>query len=266
MQTYYIHNGKHEEGPFTLEDLKEMDITRSTLIWYEEIDEWTNAGEIEELSSLFSKKPPPLNRDTKMSVLDNLNANLASSGSFPTYDEEYETQTTNTGKNVFIISILGIIAISTVIVYFIFSKNNTNTDRADITLPTLDSISVVEEVTPMSTTAEPISIVGNKASVEDLEKLKPKRYLSVDVDANKNFWGNKIKIKGHIINSATVASYKDIIVLVTHLSKTGSAIEQREYTIYEIVGPLSKKGFELKIDNVKHSKGVDVQLVDGIGL
>lgn len=60
MKTYYIHNTKESSGPFTLEELKAKQITKTTLVWTEGMDEWKHAGDIDELKSFFSITPPPL--------------------------------------------------------------------------------------------------------------------------------------------------------------------------------------------------------------
>jgi hypothetical protein len=60
MKTYYIHNGKENSGPFVLEELKSKKITKTTLVWYEGMDEWKYAGDIDELKSILIVVPPPL--------------------------------------------------------------------------------------------------------------------------------------------------------------------------------------------------------------
>lgn len=60
MKTYYIHNGTENSGPFLLEELKAKKITKTTLIWFEGIDEWKYAGDIPELKSILTVVPPPL--------------------------------------------------------------------------------------------------------------------------------------------------------------------------------------------------------------
>lgn len=60
MKTYYIHNGTENSGPFLLEELKAKKITKTTLIWFEGMDEWKYAGDIPELKSILTVVPPPL--------------------------------------------------------------------------------------------------------------------------------------------------------------------------------------------------------------
>ncbi len=60
MKQYYFTDGQRRYGPFTYEALQEQNITHQTLVWYPGLDNWTPAGETEELQSLFAVKPPPL--------------------------------------------------------------------------------------------------------------------------------------------------------------------------------------------------------------
>lgn len=60
MKIYYLHIGEKQSGPFDIEELKQKDITKETPIWYQGLNDWTTAGEINELSSFFQGTPPPL--------------------------------------------------------------------------------------------------------------------------------------------------------------------------------------------------------------
>lgn len=58
MREYFLHQGNEQEGPFTIDELKNKNITKQTSIWYDGLPEWTVAGNIEELSLLFKVLPP----------------------------------------------------------------------------------------------------------------------------------------------------------------------------------------------------------------
>jgi hypothetical protein len=66
MRTYYIQDGKDISGPFSLEDLIEKKIARSTLIWFQGRDEWSHAETIDELKAVFTELPPPLEKIAPM--------------------------------------------------------------------------------------------------------------------------------------------------------------------------------------------------------
>jgi len=55
-------------------------------------------------------------------------------------------------------------------------------------------------------------------------------------------------ITGQVLNSATIAKYKDLKIKVELYSKTKTVISNKTYVFYEYYLPNSKKNFSLKID------------------
>ena len=62
MKKYFYNDGKDQFGPFSLEELKEKEITRETMVWFPELGGWEKAGTIPELQNLFTLDAPPLQR------------------------------------------------------------------------------------------------------------------------------------------------------------------------------------------------------------
>jgi hypothetical protein len=62
MKKYYLHNGIASSGPFSLEDLKMKQITTTTPVWFEGMEKWKYAKDIEELHSLLNEVTPPLSQ------------------------------------------------------------------------------------------------------------------------------------------------------------------------------------------------------------
>lgn len=62
MKTYYINNGNENGGPFTIEELRSQQISSATLVWYNGMDEWKYANDIDELKPLFNIVPPPITK------------------------------------------------------------------------------------------------------------------------------------------------------------------------------------------------------------
>lgn len=60
MKEYFFFNGTDKEGPFSLEELTSQPIFEDTLIWYEGLEDWTNAGKLPILESIIKKSPPPI--------------------------------------------------------------------------------------------------------------------------------------------------------------------------------------------------------------
>lgn len=59
MKKYYIIIKNAQFGPYTLNELKEIEITRETLVWTSEIENWAKAETFKELHGFINNIPPP---------------------------------------------------------------------------------------------------------------------------------------------------------------------------------------------------------------
>jgi len=72
MKHYYTYINGKQIGPITIEELKLLDIEKSTLVWYEGLSDWIEAEKIEELSDYFDMPlPPPIVDTTKPPPIKN---------------------------------------------------------------------------------------------------------------------------------------------------------------------------------------------------
>jgi hypothetical protein len=60
MKKYFHSDGKEKHGPVSLDQLQQENIGKDTLIWFEGLDDWTPASEVEELRPILELRPPPL--------------------------------------------------------------------------------------------------------------------------------------------------------------------------------------------------------------
>lgn len=68
MKKYFFTDGTNKFGPYTLDELKGFRITKQTKVWFEELSDWTPAGDIYELHSLLeTMSPPPFNNTSNQS-------------------------------------------------------------------------------------------------------------------------------------------------------------------------------------------------------
>jgi hypothetical protein len=77
MKEFYYSDGKAQYGPYTLDQLKAKGLTKETLIWHEDLDDWQSLSSLPELYEQLrkGKMPPslPFNAPTpKMEILGNL--------------------------------------------------------------------------------------------------------------------------------------------------------------------------------------------------
>jgi len=60
MKKYFYSDGKEKFGPFSFEELKNENITKETLIWFEGLEDWKPAKDISEFEEIFKLIPPPI--------------------------------------------------------------------------------------------------------------------------------------------------------------------------------------------------------------
>ncbi len=73
MKKYFYTDGTDKFGPFTLEELKEKNISRETQVWFQELGKWKPAGNVPELSEIFELSPPPI---AKTNLINNNKENI----------------------------------------------------------------------------------------------------------------------------------------------------------------------------------------------
>jgi tetratricopeptide (TPR) repeat protein len=60
MKHYFYSENDEQLGPFTLDELKEKYIKKSTLVWTEGLIDWITADKLDELKDFLISEPPPL--------------------------------------------------------------------------------------------------------------------------------------------------------------------------------------------------------------
>lgn len=60
MKKYYYSDGIEKFGPVSFDELKQKNITKDTLIWFQGMDKWTPAKNLEEMRPLLDLAPPPI--------------------------------------------------------------------------------------------------------------------------------------------------------------------------------------------------------------
>jgi len=60
MKNYFYSVDNQKHGPLSFEELKQENITKDFLIWFEGLEDWTFAGDLEEMRPILELKPPPV--------------------------------------------------------------------------------------------------------------------------------------------------------------------------------------------------------------
>jgi hypothetical protein len=55
----YLHRNGQQQGPYAKEQLKELNVTADTPVWYDGLGDWTRASEAPETAFLFEQTTPP---------------------------------------------------------------------------------------------------------------------------------------------------------------------------------------------------------------
>lgn len=109
MRTYYINNGKENGGPFTLDELKNQHLTKTTLVWYQGMDEWKYAQDIEEIN--FFLIPPPIKKTVVSPIIE---------------EQKIKKSILGLKKSHFFLILLFIAILSTILVLNVIQNNKKN--------------------------------------------------------------------------------------------------------------------------------------------
>lgn len=60
MQKFYIVLNEEQQGPYSIDQIKQKDIKRDTLVWNENYENWFEIHNLEEFKNFFKKTPPPI--------------------------------------------------------------------------------------------------------------------------------------------------------------------------------------------------------------
>lgn len=115
MKQYYIYVNNEQLGPFYFEELKSHKISKETKVWFEGLEEWKNAGEIEDLKIILVSIPPPINSFTSQPPTPKFENTQKSENKIE--EDEEQIKILGLKKNIFY-SILGVLLIIICVTYF----------------------------------------------------------------------------------------------------------------------------------------------------
>jgi hypothetical protein len=99
-----------------------------------------------------------------------------------------------------------------------------------------------------------------RAELAEKERNTPTEYLKGKMGMRSNLIGEKI-LEGTVANNATIATFKDVVLKVSFLSKTNSLIGTKEFTFYEVLAPKDTKVFKFKTFTPKEVKDFSVEII-----
>ncbi len=114
-----------------------------------------------------------------------------------------------------------------------------------------------------STPQPPAKYEEKKASLEEIEKGSPLKFLRVQGSHHRNLV-NQAVVTGEITNKATLVSYKNITLRISWLDKDGAVIEKQKEVLDDVVKPNSTIDFKIKTNHVKGTESVSMDIVSAI--
>ncbi|MFN7910420.1 MAG: DUF4339 domain-containing protein [Bacteroidota bacterium] len=218
MKKYFLHNGKEQHGPYSLDELQQKGLTAKTMVWFDGISNWTEAQFIPELKDFVVSTPPPFEKANPI--------NQTFDKAKKVLDKDYvnkieEKIPNNTGKKVFKYSLIILALVGLV---FIITK----------LMPT-------KEGKEKSDATEFLSLQG-----AELQHMFPPYYSD-----RKPYW----QVSGKITNNATTTAYKDVKLEIEFFTSTNTSLGKTTVIIYKKFAPNNQEDkydkysyFDVKLD------------------
>lgn len=208
MKIYFLYQNDTQEGPFSLDELRERHITASTPVWTAGMKDWMPAGQVPELVHFFATAtPPPYHSNRPSSV-----------ATPPVYD--YMTPVEKTGYSIGRMLGWGGLVILFICVTLVIINYNNSDGATNYTAPA--SVFKTEK-----------EIKADKLTTE---QNNPLAYIQTEFLYRPNLLGETV-INGTFLNTATLTSYKDVQLTITWYSKTNTAVETQRRTLFEYLSP-----------------------------
>lgn len=97
------------------------------------------------------------------------------------------------------------------------------------------------------------------------ELANPLKYLSAKYEIETSLWSSGYTLKGNVFNTATLATFKDVVFRVECFSKTKTLIKTFKMSYYEYLPPNNYKPFEIKFKNPEGAISYRVTIIDALG-
>jgi hypothetical protein len=99
-----------------------------------------------------------------------------------------------------------------------------------------------------------------KLTLEEQEQQSPAQFLDANGTYRKNLVGEWV-MEGNISSSASVATYKDVVLNINFISATGTEIGSQQETIYKYVTPGGQQSFKVKVGGYRDAESVNMSVI-----
>lgn len=235
MKNYFIFSQGKQDGPFTIDELKNLRITSETLVWSEGMEDWKKAKDVQDLQFLLNSSPPQFVKSTTP----------------PKISFSHENSTPKKSKRNLIILL---VMISVLFIGFFIWWGVTEQYRGDYerreqmnslyppTAPPPSSTPTPQNTAPVGNNSQQNQPAPEQAPVDpeamlfQQEAMNYKLYLDISCNAKVNLLYNT-KIEGFITNQAKIAGFKNFEIHLEFISKTGTVVGEENFTLMEFCAP-----------------------------
>jgi hypothetical protein len=99
-----------------------------------------------------------------------------------------------------------------------------------------------------------------RQDLDSREGQNPKNYLSLDYNLTYKVLTGEDKISGTVFNSASMATFKDVVLTVTYSTATDTRLDKKDFVIYDYVYPGSSIPFVIKTYSPQGTKKIGVTI------
>ena len=226
MKSYFIRQDNKPKGPYSIDQLKEMKLNPTVLVWVEGLKQWIKALEIPELQQELFPPTPQF---------------------FAQTSPNGKTGITTRGKKGFailknlktILAIIALVIATLLLIELKKSKPRSTTAKSGIA-PTSTEVNQanLSQVTRAS--------IQSKKDDRQVEMGNPAAYIKSEVSWRKNLVGTVV-LEGTLRSVATLATFKDPVLLVTWLSKSNENIGSNQYTVDKQLKAGETVSFKIKV-------------------
>jgi hypothetical protein len=111
----------------------------------------------------------------------------------------------------------------------------------------------------------PNSYENTKMTLEDQEKENPLAFLRAKGTYRKNLIDQWV-FEGSVTSSATVATYKDVVLRIVYYSKTDTEMGSEDKTVFEYFKPGASQEFKIKTNGYKKAEKIGFEIVSAMAI
>jgi len=227
MKSYFIRLDNKPQGPYSLDQLKEMKLDPAALVWAEGLKQWIKALEIPELQQELFPARPQWVADYSETGIDS-----------PEFAQENKGAAF--GKTLKTILAVAALIIATLLLIELKKSKTNSLAGKKVDQPIQTTVSQ-PAVSHSIKSPAPVKIDTRQKEMEN-----PVAYITSEINWRKNLVGS-IVLEGTLSNTATVVNFKDPVILVTWLSKSNESIGTNKYPVNKYLPSGETISLKLKV-------------------